>query len=141
MFALKLAIASTALAVTMATGCQPTFEPTGTLWVERAPFHPIACHVLTCGTGIELLDPNRGRLEIRIAPQTLNAWRTIGGSATVRWIAGSSGTPAELGSCASLTLRGEGYHAAGRRAASGRVSLSCAGTVAAGGALDFGGCY
>jgi hypothetical protein len=130
-----------ALAVAMAAGCTPTFEPKGTLWIERAPFHPIACHVLTCGTGIELRDANHNRLEIRIPPQTLNAWQTIGGSATARWIAGSSGATVDLGSCGSLTLRGEGYHGSGRRAASGHVSLSCSGTVAAAGALDFSGCF
>jgi hypothetical protein len=124
-----------------AAACTPTFEPKGTLWIERAPFHPIACHVLTCGTGIELRDAGRNRLEIRIPPQTLNAWQTIGGSATARWIAGSNGNTVELGSCASLTLRGEGYHGSGRRAASGRVSLSCSGAVTAGGALDFSGCF
>jgi hypothetical protein len=122
-------------------GCRPTFEPNGTLWFGGAPWRPTECHVLTCGTGIELFGPARGgHLELTIPPQTLKAWQTIGGAANVRWT-GTNGSPVDLGQCASLTMRGEGYHGSGKRAASGRVSLSCRGTVAVSGDLDFSGCF
>jgi hypothetical protein len=124
-----------------AAGCKPTFEPTGTMSIGGAPFHPTACHVLTCETGVELIDPNRGRLELTLPPQPLKAWQTIGGGASARWIAGSNSAPVGLGACASLTMRGEGYHGSGRRAASGHASLSCTGAVAAAGTLDFSGCF
>jgi hypothetical protein len=58
----------------------------------------------------------------------------------VRWSAPGR-APAPLGPCGSLTMRGEGYHGSGKRAASGRLSLSCRGEVAISGDIDFSGCF
>jgi hypothetical protein len=121
-------------------GCRPAFEATGTLSIDGVPWRPNECHVLTRCTGIELVDAQHRRIELTMRPQALNAWRRISGSANVRW-SDAGRAPSELGQCGDLTMRGEGYHGDGKRAASGRVSFACTGKVVARGALDFSGCF
>jgi hypothetical protein len=125
----------------VATGCKPRFEHTGNLTVGGTAFHPVGCHVRNSCTGIDLVDHDGRRLELTLPPQTLRAWESIGGTAHVRWISGPVASSIDLGPCGMLTLRGQGYHGDGKRAASGHLSLACASAPSAKGALDLSGCF
>lgn len=119
--------------------CAPTFKPTGSLTIDGASFTPVRCQVLTRG-GIELADARGARLELSLPPARLDAWKDISGNPTATY-APSGGTAVVLGACGSLTLTGEGYHGSGKRAASGTMSLDCAGGVTVKGDLSFTGCF
>jgi hypothetical protein len=140
----KIAVNGCACAAVVALGlvgaCRPTFEARASLMLDGATWQPRECHVQSRCTGIELVDDRQRRLELTIPPQTLFAWQQIGGAAQVRWLEAGR-PPVGLGACGSLTLRGQGYHGAGKRAASGQALVDCRGPVAVRGDIDFVGCF
>jgi len=121
----------------LAAACAPRFRATGRLEIDAVPFEPSTCQVVPCKGGIALGDGAGARLELGLPPQTLRAWQQIGGTPTLTWL-GPGAAPEELGTCGALTLRGEGYHAASKRAAGGSLSLNC---PRATGELTFSGCF
>ncbi|GEM_PF-3917270 len=121
----------------LVAACTPRFRATGRLEIDAAPFEPVSCEVVPCPGGIALGDGAGARLEVGLPPQPLRAWQQIGGTPALTWI-GPGAAPEELGTCGALTLRGEGYHAAGKRAAGGSLSLDC---PRATGELTFSGCF
>jgi hypothetical protein len=132
-------LAVLAAPVLFGTACQPEFEPTGSLMVDSMRFEPTACHVLTCG-GIVLQNASGSRLELSIPPTRIDAFEDIATNPSAKWVA--PGKPAvELGPCGSMTLTGEGYHGSGKRAVSGRATLSCTKDVSVVGSLSFSGCF
>ena len=129
------------LVVTGAIGCEPRFKPNGSLMIQDRDFEPVACHVLVNCFGIVLQNAAGARLEMRLPPAVLNAWRSISGVPEVRFTPSAGATPLNLGACGMLTLTGEGYHGQGKRAASAHASLSCSGGVTVKGNLTFSGCF
>lgn len=124
---------------TLALACQPKFEPKGSLTIDGAAFSPTSCQVLSGHSSIELADAKGARLGLSLPPQNLNAFQDISGTPSASYTA-PGGQTVELGACGSLTLTGEGYHGSGKRAASGKMSLSCASPKVAG-ELSFSGCF
>lgn len=125
----------------LAAGCKPSFESEGALSIDGQPFRPTRCRVLVDATGIELANETGRRLELTLPPATLRAWREIHGTPTVKLHAAAGAPATDLGPCGSLTMAGEGYHEPNRRAASGRLSLSCSGAASLQGELRFSGCF
>jgi hypothetical protein len=121
-------------------GCEPKFEPSGSLTIDGAPFQPTLCQVLAGETGIELTDAAGARLKLTLPPVTLEAFREIGGTPSATFEASGKAVVTSA-SCGTLKLRGEGYHGSGKRAASGALSLSCTGPLTATGTLSFTGCF
>jgi hypothetical protein len=123
--------------------CQPKFEGGGSLSIDGQTFQPVACRVFPNKTGqlgIELLNAEGARLELKLPKAFMRAGSEVTATPVVRYTpAGSSA--ASLGECGSLTLRGGGYHVDSHRAASGKVSLACAGTPPITGEFTFDGCY
>jgi hypothetical protein len=117
----------------------PRFKRTGALSVSGATFEPTSCHVLTREVGVELADDRGGRLAVflpaaRSAPL---AFTTIEGASRARLTTPDGVT--ELGACGTLRLRGEAYHASGKRAMGGHVSLAC--EPGGAGEVEFEGCF
>lgn len=121
-------------------GCEPKFKQTGSLTINGAPFQPTLCQVLVGATGIELSDAAGARLKLTLPPVTLEAFKEISGTPSASFEAGGKAAVTSA-SCGTLKLRGEGYHATSKRAASGELSLSCAGSLTATGTLQFSGCF
>jgi hypothetical protein len=128
--------------VLASSGCQPTFEPKGSLTVRGAPFAPVSCEVLaSCDSGIALRDVQGNQLSLKLPPQTLRAWERIEGTPRAE-LTMSGRPPIDLGPCGQLALSGEGYHGDGKRAASGTMSLECSSRDAqVRGTLRFSGCF
>jgi hypothetical protein len=121
-------------------GCEPTFSSEGSLSIDDADFRPVRCRVLVGATGIELEDASHTRLELTLPPARLDAFKETSGSPRARYdVAGKA--PVSFGPCGSLTMRGEGYHGGGKRAASGKLTLACAGGAKASGDVVFRGCF
>ncbi len=124
------------------SACEPKFKAQGAFALEDAVFTPTACHVLAPrATGVELTDVTGARLELVLPPMTLEAFTELKG--TPGAVLTTSGeAPIDLGPCGTLTLKGEGYHGGGKRAASGSASLACsAGSAHVMGTLTFSGCF
>ncbi len=120
-------------------GCAPNFEPHGSVRIDGVPFEPVKCHVLPSG-GIQLYDAVGQKLELALPPMRLDAFRQIRGTPSATFL--KSGAPGvSVGACGELVLTGEGYHGGGRRAASGSVSLDCAGPPRVEARLEFQGCF
>ncbi|MEI7894113.1 MAG: hypothetical protein WCI05_13555 [Myxococcales bacterium] len=130
------------LALAATAGCAPTFDAQGSLSINGEPFEPVSCRVLA-GTkgGIELTDKRGARLSLALPPAHLNAWREISGVPQVSYDPGAGERPIDLGRCGSVTLRGEGYHGQGKRAANGHLELACSGAVSIKGELRWTGCF
>ncbi len=124
----------------LACACAPKLASSGSLLIDGAPFSPATCHVFADRTAIELRDAEGARLELTLPPARLDFERQLSGTPDVLYTS-KSGARASLGSCGSLTLTGEGYHGSGRRAASGVITLACAGEPKASGELKFQGCF
>jgi len=127
--------ACSAVAWLVLSGCQPTFEATGALTVNGESFTPAKCRAMSEATGIEVVTPSGGTVQLTLPPQTVKAFETVRGDVTVT--PGGDG-PRPSSPCGTLELRGEGYHGGGRRAVSGKVSLRC---EQAQGELTFSGCF
>lgn len=125
------------VAAIVLAGCAPTFESDGTLMVGSSAFRPTTCHVLTRATGIELGDGSGRRLVLTLPPQRLDAFRDITGAPSVQLEPGGASASA----CGTLTLTGEGYHGSGKRAASGKLALSCDDPPGIHGELSLRGCF
>jgi hypothetical protein len=125
----------------LCNGCEPTFAPTGSLAIDGAPFTPTTCHVLVRATGIELVDAGGTRVELDLPPATLRAFEDVGGTPSVTIDRGAGRPAVSMSTCGTMTLTGEGYHGSGKRAASGRMSLDCAGAASVEGELSFSGCF
>jgi len=128
-----------ALAAFLGTACEPKFEPSGSLTVDSMSFEPSICHVLTSG-GIVLENSSGSRLQLSMPPTRIDAFKDIVTTPDARWQTAAR-PPVELGTCGSMTLTGEGYHGSGKRAVSGRLTLSCSGDVTVKGSLAFTGCF
>jgi hypothetical protein len=118
----------------------PSFRHSGSLVVGEVPFEPAECHVLAGEAGIELSDVNGTRISLGLPASRSGpgAWATVGGAARVtRTLAGQS---LDVGLCGTLVLTGEGFHASGKRAVKGRLSLACAASEVRGD-LTFEGCF
>lgn len=121
-------------------GCEPTFSSEGSLSIDDAEFIPVRCHVLTGATGIELEDASSTRLSLTLPLTRLDAFKETSGAPRARYdVAGKA--PITFGPCGSLTMRGEGYHGGGKRAASGKLTFACAGGAKASGEVVFRGCF
>jgi hypothetical protein len=126
--------------VVLVAGCAPKLESKGSITVEGQPFTPALCQVLVGGVTIELSDAKGAKLGLALPPQRLDAFKTISGTPTVTYQP-TTGPAAELGPCGTLELTGEGYHGSGKRAASGKMKLSCAKDVKVEGDYTFSGCF
>lgn len=116
------------------SGCKPKYSGTGSISTEAGPFRPSACHLMGArATGIELVDDAGTRIEVTLPPSRLDYNQEIEGKASVAI------GPRALGACATLKMRGEGYHDARGRAASGHVSFACGNDLR--GDLDYAGCF
>jgi hypothetical protein len=126
-------------------GCAPTFDTEkSSLTVDGEVFRPTACQVhVGAHGGVTFTDGNGGRLTLALPPQHLDYAKEINGTPEVQWEAPSTQTkPAvEVGSCGALTLRGEGYHGQGKRAASGHATLSCERGAKIVGEIRWSGCF
>jgi type 1 fimbria pilin len=130
------------LAAASAAGCAPRFQGDSSITIDGAAFQPTMCNVLAGAQGgIVLVDAAGTRLTLGLPPARLDAWREIAGAPHARLEPAGGKPPVDLGACGSLTLRGEGYHGSGRRAASGNASLSCSGGAAVRGDIHFTGCF
>lgn len=118
--------------------CEPTFESRGALTIAGAPFDPTACRVLTAPPGVELRDASGARLEVTLPRARVDAFREAHGSAGALYRAAVDGRAVDLSGCATLSIRGEGYHASGRRALSGGATFAC---PRASGRVTFSGCF
>lgn len=119
-------------------GCEPKFKPEGTLTIGGTPFVPASCHALGTELGIELISESGRRLTAVLPPAQLDAFRELKGPPHFTAYSPAGEPTVERDGCATLMLRGEGYHGAGKRAVSGQLSLAC---QAAQGALSFSGCF
>ena len=136
------ALAELVVVASLCAACEPTFKPEGgSITIDGAAFRPTACHVLAGTTGgIALSDAAGVRLELTLPPTRLDAFQEVHATSRVRYQV--PGKPAvDLGACGELVLRGEGYHAQSKRAASGWMTLSCSGTATVKGDLTFAGCF
>lgn len=137
------ALAGVAVATVFgSTACRPTFESQGTVTIDGTAFAPKDCRVLAPrATGVALGDSTGRWLTLALPPMTLKAWRQIDGTPSAALT--RPGQPdVELGPCGVLTLRGEGYHGEGKRAASGNAALECSAAGAeVKGVLSFTGCF
>jgi len=126
------------LLVACVLGCEPKFEGRGPLLLEGNAYTPVKCHVLAPrATGIEVSDASGVWLSLVLPPATVRAWEELNGAAEAELTAPGK-TTATLGACAKLALKGEGYHAEGKRAVSGTATLDCAQLK---GTLTFSGCF
>jgi hypothetical protein len=139
---LMRALPGLTLVLVACAGCRPTFKADGTLVVNGATFRPVACQVLAPrATGVGLTDSKGNQLELMLPPMTLRAWEAISGAPSVALTLPGEAS-VNLGLCGTLTLKGEGYHGEGKRAASGTASLECsAGRSTVRGDLTFTGCF
>jgi hypothetical protein len=119
-------------------GCRPEFKPEGTLTVGGTPFLPVQCHALGTQLGIELVSDSGRKIRLVLPPARLDAFREIKGEPHFTAESPVGEPPVEREACATLMLRGEGYHGEGKRAVSGQLSLAC---EAAQGELTFSGCF
>ncbi len=136
-----VAVVALAILGVAALGCEPKFHSSGSLLFEDSAFQPSACHVLVGATGIELLDTVGARLELTLPCARLEAFHTLGGTPRATFEPGRDLPAIDFGICGTLTLRGEGYHASGKRAASGSMRLSCTSGATLKGDLRFDGCF
>ncbi len=122
------------------TGCKPKYSGTGSIVVDKTAFTPAACHVLgRRGTGISLERDPALRIDVSLGkPEILDYGKELSGKADVQ-IAGAGAQTRNLGACAELRMKGEGYHEPSGRAASGHVTFACGNDVT--GSLDFSGCF
>lgn len=134
-------MAGLAMATLALAGCAPKLKRSGKLWVDGLEYKPDTCHVLTDRTGIQLVDVTGVRLELALPPARLDFMSEISGTPHVTYVGGPAKPMLDLGTCGTLTMRGEGYHGSGRRAASGRMSLVCSGAASVSGELTFEGCF
>jgi hypothetical protein len=131
----RVLLASVSLALLVS--CKPEFGSDGTLTIDGKIFRPQTCHVLTgAAGGIELEDSVHARLTVVAPPRELEAKEQVSAVSSPRWLSG--GETKDLGECGNLVMRGEGYHADGKRAVSGTLSLTCA---TATGELTYRNCF
>jgi hypothetical protein len=123
-----------------AGACEPRFQGSGKLTIDGAVFVPTTCHRSSCGVGIELGDAAGARLQLVLPPQVLDAWSELSGQSEVKLQKSPGESMSELGTCGTLTMRGEGYHDQRGRAASGHVTVACASPTAVQGEYKFRGC-
>ncbi|MBI2377008.1 MAG: hypothetical protein HYV07_23610 [Deltaproteobacteria bacterium] len=128
-----------AIAGLLLASCAPKFEGSGKLHAGGDELHPSLCRVLVQATGIELSDDFGSKLKVTIPPARIEAFREITGPASISY--DGRGGHSVAPSCGTLSLRGQGYHGGGRRAASGKLSLSCSGPPAVAGDFEFEGCF
>lgn len=116
--------------------CAPKFEPKGSLAIDDGTtFAPVSCTVVP-GTGLELEDAQHDKLRLAVPNVVIGAFEEKKVTSDVRYEA--AGKPPRMGpACGALTLKGEGYHGAGKRAVSGSFGASCIGT----GEVSFTGCF
>lgn len=124
----------------LTTACEPEFNSRGTLTIHGKTFQPTSCQVMLAPGGITLQDADGAQLELVIPPTRVDAFRSYTFTPTVTFHAGQNAPERALGTCGTLTLRGQGYHGSGKRAVSGRLSLACSGGATSG-YLEFSGCF
>ena len=130
---MKRALPAAALAL---LSCAPKYEGTGTLTIYDEPFTPTACHVQTSPPSLELTGPNVARVVLSFPGENIDFGKER--TAKPRLEYQRMGTAGYVVDCASLTMRGEAYHAEGKRALSGKLELAC---DHFGGKLEFSGCF
>jgi hypothetical protein len=132
------------IALVFAASCAPTFDAQSALVIDGAPYQPTACQVHAGAYGgVTFIDAHGARLTLALPPQRLDFAGEIGGTPEVRWEPQTNEIkPAlEVGTCGSVTLRGEGYHGQGRRAASGHATLGCTAGAKISGEIRWSGCF
>lgn len=114
------------VALLLAAACKPTPSVSGAI----GAFRPLSCHVLA-GGGLEFSDATQQVLRATFPQTKLDADERLSLDAGVEL-----GAP--LGACGRLELTGEGYHADGKRAVRGRLTVDC---ESAKGELTFSSCF
>lgn len=126
--------------VLLTAACEPKFKSRGALTIQGETFQPTSCQVTLAPGGITLGNADGAQLALVIPPTRVDAFRSYSFTPTVTFQARQDAPGRALGTCGTLTLRGEGYHGYGKRAVSGRVSLVCSGGATSG-YLEFSGCF
>ena len=115
----------------------PNFTSEGTLTIDGANFRPQTCRVLTGSAGgIELENAMHSRLTLVAPPSQMDANEQVSAAVSPKWL--NAGETKDFDACGQLLMKGESYHADGKRAVSGTISLACTGAT---GQLTFRGCF
>jgi hypothetical protein len=118
----------------------PRFQARGALTLDGAPFQPTSCSALRGKAGVRLASDGGAALTIALPVAPPGAFQTVSGVPRVS-VDLAPGPAADLGTCGQASLRGEGWHGEGKRAAGGHLALDCGGAHRVTGDLEISGCF